>query len=84
MMQVVPKWKVSVFFVGTAADVAFWVFANSIGDVLRQVASMSFTENGLEQPTSIQITQSQPVSSQQGITTSVAQGGVRVGSVSHT
>jgi len=48
MMKVVKKWKVQLDFEGRVVE--FWVHDDHFGNVLRQVASIQFTENGLEQP----------------------------------
>lgn len=53
MMQVVPKWKVTVTF--SDRNLVFWVSDSSISNVMRKIADMQFTENGLEQPVQITI-----------------------------
>ena len=54
MLQVVPKWKVTVKFKGH--DAVVWINETHIENVLRQVASMQFTENGLERATAVIVT----------------------------
>ena len=54
MMVVIPKWRVTVTFTGKPSQV-FWISDPHIGNVLRQVAMMDFSENGLEQPSQIVI-----------------------------
>lgn len=51
MMQVVPKWKVTVLF--TDRSVVLWIHDPFIGNVLRKLADLQFTENGLDQPIEI-------------------------------
>ena len=53
-MQIVPKWKVTVKF-QARADIVLWLYDYNIGNVLRIVAGMQFTENGLDQPTQITV-----------------------------
>lgn len=55
MMQVVPRWKV-VVQMPNAPSQTFWMNENFVQNVLRKVADMQFTENGLTQPTTITIT----------------------------
>lgn len=52
MMQVVPRWKVRVLFSGKNS-VTLWFHDHHVSNVLRQVAALSFSENGLEQPEEI-------------------------------
>ncbi len=54
MMQVVPKWKVVVTF-QSREPITLWIHDTCIVNVLRKVADLQFTENGLEQPTRITI-----------------------------
>ena len=56
MMQVLKKWKVSVFFKEGTSQV-FWINDNFMSNVLRKVADMDFSENGLVQPLQIVITE---------------------------
>jgi hypothetical protein len=55
MMQTVQKWKVLVHFSLNENDLVFWVNENHMSNVLRKIADMQFTENGLEQPVQISI-----------------------------
>jgi hypothetical protein len=48
MLQVVPKWKVTVKFPDREVEV--WMYEQHLSNVLRTVASMQFSENGLEHP----------------------------------
>lgn len=49
MMQVIPKWKVTVTF-QTGSAVVVFVSERHVGNVLRTVSSMDFSDNALEQP----------------------------------
>ena len=60
MLQVIPKWRVTVTLGGH--EQAFWISDNHISNVLRHVASMDFSENGLLQPKRIVI---EPVAERQ-------------------
>jgi hypothetical protein len=56
MMQLIPRWQITV----THSDqdlrpIQFWINETHLGNVLRQVATMQFTESGLVQPTKITI-----------------------------
>lgn len=57
MMQVIPKWKVTVTFgAGTGSrEFVLWVSDGHIANVLRTVANLQFTATGLEQPTGIYV-----------------------------
>lgn len=55
MMQVLPKWKVTVTFPGH--DVVLWIHDNFISNVLRTVSTLQFNDTGLEQPTHVAISQ---------------------------
>lgn len=52
MMQIVPRWKVTIRF--PDREVVIYVNDNFIANVLRTVASLDFTGT-MEQPTSITI-----------------------------
>ncbi len=54
MMQVVPKWRVVIHFNG-APDVCLFISDSSWANVLRKLADLSFSKDGLEQPTSIDV-----------------------------
>lgn len=54
MMQVVPKWKV-VVWQGEDEHV-FWITDNCLSNVMRKVADMQFSKDGLTQPSCISIT----------------------------
>lgn len=54
MMQVLPKWKVTVTF-ATGREAVVWIHDNFMANVLRSVATLEFSDNGLEQPTYIGI-----------------------------
>ncbi len=56
MMQTVPKWKVTVEFSNYEKNVTFWVYDNHSSNVLRHIASMDFSGDGLTQPTQIVVT----------------------------
>lgn len=51
-MQVVPKWKVTARL-PEGKEVVFWMHDGFATNVLAKVASMQFTENGLNQPHTI-------------------------------
>ena len=53
MIQTIPLWKVTVTL--PSREVVLWIHDMHISNVLRQVAAIQFTENGLEQPTKIVI-----------------------------
>ena len=53
MQQGIDKWKVRVILRDDVPDLVFWVYDNHLANVLRAVATMQFSENGLEQPQSI-------------------------------
>ncbi len=55
MMQTVQKWKVVVIFDRMQPEHVFWIYDNCASNVLRKIADMQFTENGLVQPTSINV-----------------------------
>lgn len=80
MLQVIPKWEVTVHLGANKAVLQFWIFDHALGNVLRQVASMQFTKSGLEQPSAISIGLVRQQNIQDGVTiaTNVAQGGLRV------
>ena len=67
MLQVIPKWKVTVTVAGVAQ--VLWVYANSVSDVMRKLADIQFTENGLTQPTSVHIQGGGPVIGTAQVTT---------------
>jgi hypothetical protein len=54
MMQVVPRWKVTVFF-ADRGDLVFWLSDGHLGNVLRLVSGMQFSENGLDQPQAVTV-----------------------------
>lgn len=54
MIQTVPKWKVTVSF-SSRDDVVLWIYDSHLSNAMRTVAAMQFTEDGLEQPTSIHV-----------------------------
>ena len=54
MMQMVQRWKVIARFSGRP-DIIIWIDNNFLSNVMRTVAEMQFSENGLEQPTAITI-----------------------------
>lgn len=54
MMQVSRKWKVVVKFADR--EVVLWIADNFPSNVLRTVANLEFSETGLHQPISINVT----------------------------
>lgn len=54
MLQVLPRWKV-VVKMADGSERVFWVNDNFMANVLRKVADIQFTENGLSQPTAISV-----------------------------
>lgn len=50
MMQVMAKWKVTVEFTNHEKNVTFWVHDNFVANVLRKVADLDFSGDGLDQP----------------------------------
>ena len=54
MLQLIPKWKVTVVL-PEGSERVFWIHDHFIVNVLRKVADMQFTENGLSQPNSITV-----------------------------
>lgn len=54
MMTVIPKWRVLVTM-PNGKQAEFWISDNYIGNVLRQVAAMHFSADGLHEPTSIHV-----------------------------
>lgn len=56
MMQIVPKWKVTVYFPELDEE-TIWIYASSISDVLRKLADIQFRENGLTLPMQMIITE---------------------------
>ncbi len=55
MMQILPKWRVLVNFRGSRPNLEFWMSEAHFGNVLRKVADLSFSANGLDEPLSISI-----------------------------
>lgn len=53
MMKLITKWRVVVIF--DSREVVLWIHDISHCNVLRSVASLQFSENGLEQPKRIVI-----------------------------
>ncbi len=56
MMQTVPKWKIQILF--ASREVVVWISDSHIENVLRQVASMQFTEDGTERAQSVIVSKS--------------------------
>lgn len=56
MIQNVPKWKIVVLF-AAKSEVVFWMHDSHLANVQRAVASMRFTENGLDGPKEIRISE---------------------------
>ena len=84
MLQTVTKWKVVASFDGRD-DVVIWLYDNFITNIVRTIAGMDFSENGLEQPTQITVSRVAPFPSTSfiGVTTggSAAQPGPSGGTV---
>jgi hypothetical protein len=55
MLQVISKWRVVVSYGGDRAPVVLYISDNFLSNALRTLASLEFSENRLEQPTSIQV-----------------------------
>ncbi len=53
MMQMVQRWRVTVTVAGQASE--FWINDNFLSNVLRKVADIQFSENGLSEPTRLLI-----------------------------
>ena len=53
MLQVVPKWRVELTF--SDRKVELWIYDQSPSNVLRKLADLQFSANGLDQPSQIQI-----------------------------
>jgi hypothetical protein len=69
MVHVVPQWKIA--FVYADRTVTFWLHNNHAGNILRTVADLQFSENGLEQPDAIQISRVEKPNPSTQISTSV-------------
>ena len=66
MIYVVPQWKIG--FEYSDRTVTFWLHNNSVSNVLRAVADMQFSENGLEQPLAIKVSRAEKANPSTNIT----------------
>lgn len=71
MMQLVPRWKVSVIFANHEDNVTVWIADTHLSNVLRTVAGMSFHADTLKEPIEIRIGPSDVISTQTGSTHNV-------------
>jgi hypothetical protein len=71
MMQLIPKWKVTVLLAGVSH--VFWVSDRCASNVLRKVADMDFSDSGLEQPALVKI---EPAAALVNPSVSVTSGGI--------
>jgi hypothetical protein len=69
MMQTIRKWAVEVTFADRAF--VFWVHDNFLANVLRTVAGLDFSANGLEQPSSIRVSEAVIANAAVGVFTGV-------------
>jgi hypothetical protein len=67
-MQMMSKWRVAVSFPGDR-EVEFWIHDNHLANVLRKAADIQFTENGLVQPSNINISLVAEKNPQLGVST---------------
>lgn len=51
MLQVIPKWKVTIKFSDRVVE--FWMYDNHASNVASRAAAIQFTENGLDEPVEI-------------------------------
>jgi hypothetical protein len=54
MMQVIARWRVTVTFEGGRQQV-IWISGSFVSNIMRMVADLSWTADGIEQPVNITI-----------------------------